>query len=329
MLIQKNIIVITQQGTGRNLELTFNFCKDFSIESTWEDMTSTAEVTLPRKIIVKNQNNGDVSLYDTNFNVGGFNNDTPLILKGDTIQIYAGYRYRDNMGIWQDTTSLWFDGYISGVTPNKPFVLKCEDYAWKLKQIPAISKIWKGYTITEMLKELLKGTDITLNITADIGFKYDVGYFDSTGLSIVQVLDKLKKENNFYSYIRGRELRVGYPLYVESEANTHTFEFQRNIISNDLEYKRKEDVFLSAILKYTETEVTGTAKDGAQKTKQKGKEILIYYKNGEFVNRDIPSGQTPLMSEGERRTFLYLPNTPREIMIADAQARLKKYYYTG
>jgi hypothetical protein len=329
MLEIKNIVVITQQSVGRNSELTFNFCNSFGIESSWEDLTTTAKITMPRKIIVKNKNNGDVSLYDTTFNVGGFNNDTPLILKGDAIQIYAGYKYRDKLGVWQNSTSLWFDGFVSGITPNKPFVIKCEDYSWKLKQLPAVQKIWKGYTINQMLTEMLSGTDITLNVTSNIGITYDVGYFDSTGLSVSQVLDKLRKEANLYSYIRGRELRVGYPVYVESEAKTHTFEFQKNIIENDLEYKRKEDVVLSALLKYTETEQNGTTKDGAAKTRQKGKQILIYYKNNEFRVEDVVNGKAPEAVEGERRTFNYLPNTSRDVMIADGKERLKKYYYTG
>lgn len=324
MLRVSNIIVFTQQGTGRTLEITFDFCNAFSIESTWEDLTQTATVTLPRKIRGKNQHGADFSLYSKDFNVGGFNNDTPLILKGDRVQIYAGYRQGS-----ENSTSLWFDGFVSDISTGKPFEIKCEDYMWKLKQTPVTNKSWKGYTATRMLQEMLQGTEVTLNATANIGIKYDVGYFVTQNNTVADVLARLKKDANLYSYLRGTELRVGYPLYIESEAVTHTFTFQKDIIDSDFDYKRKEDIKLSAIAKTITTEQTGTTKDGKAKTKQKRTQILVYYKNGEFTTQEITDGTTPINDEGERRTFNYFPNTPKDVMIADAKERLKKYYYTG
>lgn len=324
MLSCKNIIVITQQGAGRSLEITFDFCHAFKIESSWEDLTSTAEITMPRKIRGKNQYNADFSLYSKDFNVGGFNNDNPLIKRGDRVQIYAGYTQNGN-----NSTGLWFDGFISQVDTGKPFVLKCEDYMWKLKQTPAPNKIWKGYTISSMLREMLQGTDVTLNSTSNIGITYDVGYFTTHNMSIAQVLEKLRKDVNLYSYIRGTELRVGYPLYIESEATTHTFTFQKDIIDNDLVYKRKDDVVLSAIAKTIDTQTTGTTKSGKTKIKKVRKQILVYLKNGQFTSEDITDKDAPANVEGERRTFNYFPDTATDIMISDAKERLKKYYYSG
>lgn len=320
MLRNQHIIVITQQGTGRTLELTFTFVTEFTIESSVDKLTQTAEIVLPRKLYARDQNDKLYSLYSQDFNIGGFNNSNPLILKGDRVQIYAGYRFDD-----ENTTGLWFDGFVSRVGAGKPFTIYCEDYMWKLKQTPAKSKVWKGYTVSSMLRELLDGTGVTLNATSEIGITYNVGYFTTQNMTVAQVLEKLRKDASLYSYMRGTELRVGYPLYIESEATTHTFTFQKNIIENDLEYKRKEDIVLSAICKTVDTVSAGTTKSGKQKTKKQRKEIYVYFENGEFKSGLV----APPNTEGERRTFHYFDGTPDDVMIDDAKKRLEEYYYTG
>jgi hypothetical protein len=324
MLRNQHIIVITQQGAGRTLELTFTFVTEFTIESSVDKLTQTAEIVLPRKLYARDNNDKLYSLYSKDFNVAGFNNSNPLILKGDRVQIYAGYKYDD-----ENTTGLWFDGFVSKVGAGKPFTIYCEDYMWKLKQKPAPNKVWKGYTVSSMLREMLQGTGVTLNATSEIGITYDVGYFTTQNMSVAQVLEKLRKDASLYSYIRGTELRVGYPLYVESEAVTHTFEFQKNIIDSDLEYKRKEDVVLSAICKTVDTVSAGTTKSGKAKTKKKRKQILVYFKNNEFKSEDITDKEAPANTEGERRTFHYFDGTPDNVMVDDAKKRLEEYYYTG
>lgn len=329
MLRNQHIIVLTQQGAGRTLELTFTFVNEFSIESSIEAMTQTATITLPRKLYARDQNNKLYSLYSKDFNIGGFNNDNPLIKRGDKIQIYAGYIFQNAEGEVVNSTGLWFDGFVTGIGAEKPFVIECEDYMRVLKQTSAVSKVWKGYTVTSMLNELLQDTEITLNSTADIGITYDVGYFTTDNMTIAQVLEKLRKDAGLYSYMRGTELRVGYPLYIESEAVTHKFQFTRNIIDSDLEYRRKEDVVLSAVGKCQATENAGTAKDGKQKTKKVRRTVFVYPKDGVLTGEDYTGRNIPTNLEGERRTFNYSPNTPVNVMIDDAKNRLQEYYYTG
>jgi len=329
MLRNQNIIVITQQGAGRTKQITFNFCVEFEIEASVENLTSIASVVLPRKLYVRDEDNNLINFYSKDFNMGGFNNTNPLILKGDKVDIYGGYKYLDLEGAEQNSTGLWFSGYVSGIDAGKPFTIYCEDYMWKLKQTPAINKVWKGYTITSMLREMLSGTEVTLSPISEIGLTYDVGYFTTENMSIAQVLNKLKDDASLYSYIRGTELRVGYPLYIESEAVTHVFTFQQNIIDSELEYKRKEDIVLSAICKTINTVNAGTTKDGKTKTKKQRKQILVYLKDGVFTSEDITGKSAPENTEGERRTFNYFDGTPDNVMIDDAKKRLEEYYYTG
>jgi len=330
MLTPVNIIVVTQQGAGRDLEITFNFCHEFTIESTWEDLTATAEVILPRKIYAKDKDGKLQNFYSKDFNVGGFNNDSPFIMRGDKVQIYAGYKFTDKDGTYINSTGLWFDGYISDIATGKPFGFKCEDAMWKLKQTPVKDKIWKGYTIEKMLTEMCNGTDVTVRTTTETSIKYDVGYFTTKGMTVAQVLAKLKKDANIYSYIRNGELRVGFPLYDENEASNPTLTFQKNIIGYDMQYRRKEDVTLSARVHTMTEESRGTTKDGAAKTKKKSVEYLIYYKDGKFTQQEITaSTPAPENVEGQRYDFTYCEGTSSNEMIEDAKARLKKFYYTG
>ena len=330
MLTPVNIIVVTQQGAGRDLEITFNFCNEFHIESTWEDLTSTAEVILPRKIYAKDKDGKLQNFYSKDFNVGGFNNDNPFIMRGDKVQIYAGYRFVDLDGTYVDSTGLWFDGYISDIATGKPFGFKCEDAMWKLKQTPAKDKVWKGYTVEKMLSEMCANTGITVRTTTETSIKYDVGYFTTKGDSVAQALAKLKKGANIYSYIRNGELRVGFPLYDENEASNPALTFQKNIIDSDLQYRRKEDVALSARVHTIDDVSNGTTKDGAAKTKKKKVEYLIYYKNGVFTKQEITAANpAPENVEGQRYDFTYYQGTSVKDMIDNAEARLKKFYYTG
>lgn len=329
MLRNQHRIVLTQQGEGRTLELTFSFVHEFVIESSVEAMTQTASITLPRKLYARDQNNKLYSLYSQDFNVAGFNNDNPLIKRGDRVQIYAGYIFQNAENETVNSTGLWFDGFVSGIGAEKPFVIDCQDYMWVLKQTPAVNKVWKGYTVTSMINELLQGTDITLTPISNIGITYDVGYFTTENMTIAQVLDKLRKDASLYSYMRGTELRVGYPLYVEAEAVTHSFEFTRNIIDSDLEYRRKDDIILSAIGKCEATENVGTTKDGSQKTKKVRRTVYVYLKNGVLTGEDFTGREIPPNTEGERRTFNYSPDTPVNVMIEDAKGRFEEYYYTG
>ena len=87
--------------------------------------------------------------------------------------------------------------------------------------------------------------------------------------TIATFLAKLKKEAFVFSYFRNNELRLGRIIYIESEAQTKTFEFQNNIIDSQLEYNRKDDIVLSAVASNHIEEVTGTTKQGKPKVKNK------------------------------------------------------------
>ena len=103
------------------------------------------------------------------------------------------------------------------------------------------------------------------------------------------------------------------------------FGFQENIISDDLEYRRLDDIRIGVkAFSVNEVELETTRKDG--KKKKKKKRISV------FVTKDLKGN--PIIAneetfEGEKRT-LYLWNIKSENeLFKQAAANLNRYYYEG
>jgi hypothetical protein len=113
-----------------------------------------------------------------------------------------------------------------------------------------------------------------------------------------------------------------------------TFKFQHNIIEDDLEYKRKDDILLSATA-YSVNKIelqTGTTKDGHKKTSHERLSVWVAYRNGGLVSEVKKSGaraEFPVTETGESRTLYFWNVTDPQKLIDLAAAELKKYYYTG
>lgn len=332
-------ITIEQQPTkdfpNRNKIMVLDFCVEYEIESTWENLTQAASLTLPKNVKIKSPSGDIISGNRTsiNSNIGGFSDVVPLFLRGDKITISGGYKYFNKAGKEVTDVSVFFDGYISKVTSKKPFVLECEDSMWLLKQIPTPVKQWgKTDTLRTILESMLSGTSLTVSKLADINVTYNVRSITTSGESVAQFLQKNKTDGfHFDSRFRGTELRVGYPTYYEKEAVERSFEFQRNIIEDSLEYSRKDDVTLSATVQNYVIENTGKKnKDGTAKTKKKRIEVLVTFENGQeksyIKTKDKP---LPPNTGGERRQFFYEAATNEDELIKFGFEQLKKYYYTG
>jgi len=330
-------IKITQQPTAdfpnRKSVLLLDFVTEYEASDTWTDLTNKAKITIPKNIYVRNGNGGLVSLSGPAVNVGGFSSNVPVFLRGDKVTIEGGYRYKSKSGNDVLKTSVLFTGYISQVSSKKPIVLECEDNMWKLKQLIAPNKTYPPTaTLEDILRDLLKGTDFTVNALTKTTF----GAFRTQNETVCEVLARLRKDYHFESYFRGNELRSGAQVYLESDAiasGVKLFKFQQNIISDELDYKRRDDVLLSAIAySINKQEVQGTTKDGSAKTKKERLEVLVTQQNGEFVGKAKPPGQRADFAPntaGERRTLYFWDVRSASELIDLAKKELQKYYYTG
>ncbi|MFK5165237.1 hypothetical protein, partial [Propionibacterium freudenreichii] len=79
-------------------------------------------------------------------------------------------------------------GYITKISNSVPIILECEDEMYRLKQIQCPTKVWDGkkYDVGSILKEILKGTGITVN---NAGATLNVGNLRTGSETVAQLLD--------------------------------------------------------------------------------------------------------------------------------------------
>lgn len=312
-------ISFQQVTNDRKLAFTFDFVNDFSATNTWVDMTNNCKIRFPKNIYVKDKNGNLLPL-------GGTQKDKQLqdlFLRGDKISVSFGYWLENG----NKSVTKIFEGYISKVVSKKPIELECEDNVWLLKQLAVKRQVVpKNKTINTLLTELLVGTGFTVNTITNI----TIGEFVIENETVAQLLTRLRKEFHIESFFRGNELRIGLSPYVQSEAVLNTFVFQQNIISDEFDFQRKDDVVLSAVVQSINTVVGETNKKGEAKTKKEQLSVLVYSEKGEFKYLVKKKGEDfPANVEGERRT-LFFPNIedPKKLFELGV-AELKKFFYTG
>ncbi len=229
-------ISITSEGTSRNI--TFDFVHSIEIESSYEDLTDTCKIVIPRKLT-----------FD---GLPLFNGENPIFSRGDKIEVSLGY---------VPNITKVFSGYIKTVGSNVPTVLDCEDDMYLLKQwtvnypskkaLDEVNSKLKVHPKTIPLKvkldELLDFCLTPKGIEYEIVDNIDLGKFSVTNATPAMVLDKLKSEYGLYSYFRDGILHVGFAndASVTSEAE---FKMEEVIINSDtLEWQREEDVRLKCV----------------------------------------------------------------------------------
>lgn len=320
---------------NRNRTLVYNFANQYETTDSWRSLTNTCQITIPKNVYVRDANGKLVNLSGTTVNIGGFGNNAPLFMKGDQVTVEAGYRFYDGFGNEKLLTSTWFTGFVRNVGSAKPIVLECEDNMFKLKTITAPNKTYSSSTSMEtILKELMAGTGFTVNVTTDT----TLGEFSTHNETVAEVLGRLQKDYHFYPYFRGNELRVGSFVYLEQDAldsGKKVFRFQRNIISDDLQYTRTDDLELSAVAySINKIELEGAlTRGGKRRTRHKRLEALVTIRNGRTTSYVRPDNSlaadfAPNVN-GERRTLYFWDVQTSDELIKLAEAELKKYYYQG
>jgi hypothetical protein len=222
-----------------------------------------------------------------------------------------------------------YRGFIATVNARIPIELSLEDNMWKLKQLAAPNKVFpaKSYNLEKILDELLKGTGFKVNVLTNTSF----GDFRTQNETVAEVLARIRKDYHFNSYFRGDELRCGSLVYIEDEAVTNTFSFQQNIIEDDLEYMRKDDIQLSATAySINRFEKGGLTKNGHKKTGSERLTVWVAYRNGKLISEVKKKDQEfPVTERGESRTLYFWNVKDAKDLIDLAANELKKYYYTG
>lgn len=154
----------------------FPFCTNVEIQSTRNNFTDTAIISLPNRIPGSRERISDV------------------LAQGTPITIKLGY-YPD---LFTE-----FTGYISQIVPNRTAVIKCENesYVWK-RRSQENDIIQKNTTVRKVISALYNGElDIQDGNIGD--------WKISKNSTLIDVLNELYKKFRMYSYFRGTKLVVG------------------------------------------------------------------------------------------------------------------------
>ena len=208
---------------------SFDYVVDVVINQSIETLTDTCTITIPRKL---NWNGAAIAMGDSTIG------EEPILKRGDKVIVSIGYD-----GVFKTR----FIGYLKDIKSGTPVTITCEDSMWLLKK----GNITKSYSVRGTLKQLLtdilpKEIEFVVPDTSEMQYLEPVNY---TKLTPAQILEQLKN-NNIYSYFRNiTENGVTRPVLYSGLAywlnrKEQSFKFGYNIISEDLTYKRAEDVSL-------------------------------------------------------------------------------------
>ena len=293
-------VTITQNSTdqypNRNKIFEFNFMASGDGNSAWEHLTDTFTLVMPRKIYFKDGSTGKVTTWDKE-PIYGNPDVQPLLLRGDSVSVEWGYSFfqSSNENNYDRNTIITqvvkrFDGFITKIKNKTPFEIECKDNMYKLQQTLVESKEWlvdnKTYTVEKMLKEMMSKSAVNgvknFVIKTD-NYKHSIGKVSWANYTIAQVLDDLRKTYKLESFFRGNELRVGVIRYYPEDRVNHKFHFQKNIVDDDLDYQRADDVRIGIIAKsINKVELVGTNKAGKKKTKHQQLTVTVGDKDGEL-----------------------------------------------
>jgi hypothetical protein len=347
----------------RDKKFSLKFVNSYEVNSTWADLTQTCTLTLPKNITIKDDSSNTLMIANRtgkNSNLGGFSvANLPLFMRGDMITFNVGYRVKleDNSEVeyWtgQDGRLDLFKGFISKVNPKLPFTLECEDNMWLCKQIPTEAKHYSDNNLQNIVNDIInKAIDLPLIQQYNkYGVNIKVSDFSKTDLifnvnnlstyrgSLATFLERIKREYKLDSYFRGIELRIGLTHYIPEDSVMHAFTFQKNIISDKLDWQRRDDTLLSCVVKShyrVSNEAEETVFGGAVKTKAASTEVFIYNNGSKFEKVVKPEKgganylQDYLGNVGEKYCInIYSPTNDTNKLYNIGQTYLKRYYYDG
>jgi len=323
-----NITITTATKT-----LFFDFVNHWEFSNNWEDLSAQGKIIFPKNIYVRDtKTNKRYPLFGKNKATG------EMFKKGDKVKIQTQYVYFDeNLNEKRTPLITIVEGYISNVKIEMPVTLEFEDNMYLLKKTPMVNKSYNGsQSIESILNEALQvtnstfGTDFKCETISKTLVSWDNSLLTAENETLATFLAKLKKDAFIFTYFRGNTLRVGRSVYTDLDSSTKIFEFQNNIISSDLSFKRKDDIVLSAVASNHIQEQTGTTKDGKAKVKNSRIEVLVTLQGDKVISKSVKSGDKPdPNTDGERRTFTFLEAKSEADLIRLATEALKKYYYSG
>lgn len=253
----------------------FNFANSIEIVSTWQTLGDTCTLLLPSKGVLITE--GAAPNTQTQFSF------EERFKVGMSVKVSVGY---DNQN------ELRFEGFIREIKPKQPFELICEDAVFNLKRSEPISRNFQG-NLDSLLRFIAPNAVISDSIPNVV-----ISNFMIDKSTSAQVLEKLKEAYGLCAYFRRGALFVGLPYSEFNFSESQEYDFQEDVVSNNLTYKRIEDV------------------------KIKVKAISIQKDNSKI---EIEVGD----KDGEVRTLHTYNETNKDRLKAWAESQLSRLKYEG
>jgi len=295
MLRPKFYITITNQE-GQQAE--FDFCNYFETDESFEHLTDTAKVTIPREL--------------TQDGINLFTGSNPIFKRRDKIKIESGY--------FPNRETL-FEGFISHVSANIPVQLECEDYMFVMKSytitypkqatVRTTSISGKPLKYPRVTSEniKLKGLidwifsegeylDLLDGITYEIVDNVELGQVRFSNMTPAQCFDKLRDDFGLTTYFVGTKLYIGFGNNAVSTKEAEYVMEEVCINSNEMDYQEARDVRIKI-------KCVGMLPDNTRVEAEAG---------------DV---------DGEQRTYHYYNISDRATMVSLAEQRVKDQKYTG
>ena len=198
----------------------FDYVTDIEIESTWDMLTDTATMKLPRKFRF---------LKDGEVVENVISGDDPLFKRGGACSFVIGYG---------EETAQRFEGYLSGIIPRNPLIFEFQDEMYNLKQKTITKYSKKDLTLSQLLTDIMGATPF------EVTQEFTIGKYVIKSSNVAQVLEHLKKNYGVTSYFRNGTLYSGlaYKLRNIDQLKIVEIDMEKFVIDDSsLSYQRNDD----------------------------------------------------------------------------------------
>jgi hypothetical protein len=240
-MLKLNCEILVYDGSSDRVKFTFEFVHDIEIISSYDQLTDTCTIVLPRNINFVGEN--AVSGIDS------------LFKRGDKIDVNVGY---------DGNLVNRFKGFVLKVDLELPIKITCEDFSYILKKKVLTKKSYSTVSTSELIKHIV-GKDVKYVVTSE----QTLGQFIiQDGVTALQVLKYLNDNHKIYSWFRGDTLYVGL-AFVNDLRQNRVYDTERNIITNNLQYNIEEDISIKVKATSVNQKIVGG--------KSKEEKIVVFY----------------------------------------------------
>ncbi|MDR0829643.1 MAG: hypothetical protein LBN95_05990 [Prevotellaceae bacterium] len=200
-------LTITDATIGKGVQ--FDHIAECEVRRSVVELGDTATITIPRRY-GKIKDRGIFEYFKV----------------GDKIKLELGY----NGELFTE-----FTGYLREIESGYPVRLQCDDELYPLRK-NSWNKSWQSIKLKQLLNVIVPGYKIEC---ADV----NLGKFQIDNASTIVVLQELKKQYGFSSFLKENTLYCQFTYDVRGVGDIKTYDFAKNVRKDktSLKYRRKED----------------------------------------------------------------------------------------